>query len=180
MCGLTGFLIHPNSMPERPVDSIVRESAKSLTHRGPDAIGIWCGENNSIAMGHRRLSIIDLSETGGQPIHSTCGRYVMVFNGEIYNFLELRKQLSAEGVEFDGHSDTKVLIESVSKWGIEKTIKKTIGMFAIAVWDKKIKRYIYVGIGLVRSHCTMAGIKVFLCLHLSSKLSKLGLTSSQS
>jgi asparagine synthase (glutamine-hydrolysing) len=139
MCGLTGFLIHPNSMPEQTVDSIIRESAKSLAHRGPDSIGLWCGENNSIAMGHRRLSIIDLSETGGQPMHSTCGRYVMVFNGEIYNFLELRKQLSSEGVEFGGHSDTRVLIEGISKWGIEKTIKKTIGMFAFAVWDKKNK-----------------------------------------
>lgn len=131
MCGFTGF-IERNS--DNSID-IVNKMIDKLYHRGPDDKGIWADEKNGIFLAHRRLSILDLSPAGHQPMISHCGRYVIVFNGEIYNHKELRTQLPK--ISWRGHSDTETLLASFSTWGIEETITKAIGMFAIAVWDKK-------------------------------------------
>lgn len=107
----------------------------ALYRRGPDDQGIWLDKENNIALGHRRLSVIDLSEKGKQPMRSACGRYVIVYNGEIYNFRAIRKELEKEGVSIDGDSDTAVLLASIVKWGIKSSIKKAHGMFAFSLWD---------------------------------------------
>lgn len=107
-----------------------------LQHRGPDDSGIWCDPTCGLALGHRRLSIIDLSQQGHQPMHSGCGRYVIVFNGEIYNFRALRPVLEARGVSFRGHSDTEVLLAAIGEFGVEAALKQVNGMFAFALWDR--------------------------------------------
>lgn len=109
----------------------------TLHHRGPDSDGIWTDAASGIALGHRRLSIIDLSPAGAQPMHSACGRYVITFNGEIYNFAELRADLEKADVRFRGHSDTEALVEGFAAWGIEPTLARANGMFAIALWDRR-------------------------------------------
>jgi len=111
--------------------------AKALTHRGPDNSGAWIDESCGIALAHRRLSILDLSPAGDQPMISLSGRYVIVFNGEIYNHLELRREL--KNVEWRGHSDTETLLAGFEAWGIEGALQRAVGMFAIALWDKKDK-----------------------------------------
>ncbi len=116
--------------------SIVSKMAYTLQHRGPDDSGAWVDPKAGIAMGHRRLSVIDLSNEGRQPMFSDCGRYIASYNGEIYNFKELRKELENIGYTFRGHSDTEVMVNSISQWGVESAIKKFRGMFAFAVWDR--------------------------------------------
>lgn len=107
----------------------------ALVARGPDAEGLWCNAHYGVGLGHRRLAVVDLSPTGAQPMQSRSGRYVIAFNGEIYNHLDLREQLGS--VEWRGTSDTETLLAGFERWGLSKTIKKCIGMFAIAVWDSK-------------------------------------------
>jgi asparagine synthase (glutamine-hydrolysing) len=109
--------------------------AATLVHRGPDDYGVWTDSASGIVLAHRRLSIVDLSPAGRQPMHSECGRYVIVFNGEIYNHRELRGQLQRSA--WRGHSDTESVLTAVSAWGIEETLRRLNGMFAIALWDKK-------------------------------------------
>jgi asparagine synthase (glutamine-hydrolysing) len=111
-----------------------------IRHRGPDDDGIWSDASNGIAIGHRRLAIIDLSPLGHQPMTSSCDRYVIAYNGEVYNFPDLKKELSASGRTFKGHSDTEVILEGCAQWGVEETAGKLIGMFAFALWDKKDKQ----------------------------------------
>jgi asparagine synthase (glutamine-hydrolysing) len=106
-----------------------------LAHRGPDADGHWVPADTPIALGHRRLSILDLSATGAQPMWSSNGRYVVSFNGEIYNFRQLRERLHAAGATFRGTSDTEVLLAGIEAWGIVATLREATGMFALAVWD---------------------------------------------
>lgn len=108
--------------------------------RGPDERGTWFEPDGSVALGHRRLSILDLSRTGTQPMQDLSGRWVLTFNGEIYNFRELRTRLEQSGTVFQGTSDTEVLIEAIASWGVEKTLNSSNGMFAFAVWDRKKKR----------------------------------------
>lgn len=115
----------------------VERMTQALIHRGPDASGVWTDPEAGIALGHRRLSIVDLSDSGAQPMHSACGRYVLSYNGEIYNFAELRKDLEAEGSRFRGHSDTEVMLEGFAQWGMPETLKRLIGMFAFALWDRR-------------------------------------------
>lgn len=110
--------------------------AATLVHRGPDAQGAWSDEDIRIGLGHRRLSIIDLSREGHQPMQSANGRYVMIYNGEIYNFHDLRTELNLLGHSFRGHSDTEVILAGFVQWGIEATVTRLIGMFAIALWDR--------------------------------------------
>jgi asparagine synthase (glutamine-hydrolysing) len=112
----------------------------AIRHRGPDDEGIWTDPEGRLVLGHCRLAIIDLTQEGHQPMTSSCGRYVISFNGEIYNYLELRHELENIGVQFHGHSDTEVLLSAVSQWGIYETLNKVIGMFAFALWDNfKVK-----------------------------------------
>ncbi len=117
--------------------------ADTLVHRGPDTAGYWLDEDVGIALGHRRLSILDLSAAGHQPMASASGRFVVAFNGEIYNHLELRAELEGgvqEGEEprraCRGHSDTETILAAFEQWGIDETLKRTVGMFAIALWDR--------------------------------------------
>ena len=110
--------------------------AATLRHRGPDDVGVWVDPASGIALAHRRLAILDLSPAGHQPMRSACGRYVLTYNGEIYNHAELREELSALGRKFRGHSDTEVLVEALAEWGVEATLGKLIGMFAFALFDR--------------------------------------------
>jgi len=135
MCGIAGFYGHNSSMS---IESLARKMANSLTHRGPDDEGVWVDDENAIAIGHRRLSILDLSPSGHQPMLSACGRYVIAFNGEIYNHLSLRKDLNISTTnEWRGHSDTETLLAAIYEWGLEETLRRSVGMFAIALWDKQ-------------------------------------------
>src|SRR5579885_823118 len=103
--------------------------AHALAHRGPDDAGAWVDAAAGVALGHRRLAIIDLSPEGHQPMLSADGRYVVVFNGEIYNYRALRQELAARGHRFRGHSDTEVLLAAVSQWGLEGALARFNGMF---------------------------------------------------
>ena len=139
MCGITG--IFGNLRKDELAISALKMSA-TLTHRGPDDAGTWINEESGIAFGHQRLSIVDLSSAGHQPMMSPCGRFSVIFNGEIYNHLQLRGKLNASAYKqsWKGHSDTETLVSAFSQWGIEKTLDQLVGMFAIAVWDLKVKK----------------------------------------
>lgn len=116
--------------------------AQALYHRGPDDDGIWVDAPAGIALGHTRLAVIDLSSAGHQPMRSACGRYVIVFNGEVYNHQNLRSELEQVGgqVAWRGHSDTETLLACVSRWGVVAALQRTVGMFAIALWDRSERR----------------------------------------
>lgn len=131
MCGIAGFL---QRRPDAP--AVISAMADTLYHRGPDAGGTWCDEQAGVALGHRRLSILDLSAAGSQPMHSASGRYALSYNGEIYNFRVLRQDLAARGYPFKGHSDTEVLLAAIELWGVEATLQRIDGMFAFALWDQ--------------------------------------------
>lgn len=135
MCGLTGFLNASRDQSADQMRAIAGRMADTLHHRGPDDTGIWCDPAAGFALGFKRLSIVDLSQAGHQPMASSCGRFVIAYNGEVYNHHELRKELIAKGHAFRGHSDTEVLIEGFAEWGIDAALQRTVGMFAIAVWD---------------------------------------------
>jgi asparagine synthase (glutamine-hydrolysing) len=141
MCGIAGFLLPASGTAERLAEG-VRRMADVLQHRGPDGGGVWMDPPCGMAMGHRRLSIIDLSEAGAQPMVSACGRFVLTLNGEIYNHLELRARLQQEAHApgWRGHSDTETLLAGISAWGLETTLRRCVGMFAIAMWDRQLKR----------------------------------------
>ena len=139
MCGIVGIFGDSNLSE---IEVYISNMTNALKHRGPDSKGIWLDEKRNLALGHRRLSIIDLSDTGHQPMVSNCGRFVLSFNGEIYNHLELRKKfenLSKEKNDkeliWKGTSDTETILEGFSLIGIEQTLKKSVGMFAMAIWD---------------------------------------------
>jgi asparagine synthase (glutamine-hydrolysing) len=132
MCGISGIMYaHANQQ----ISSISKSMNQQLAHRGPDASGHWVETNNKVALAHSRLSILGLGVDGNQPMSSRCGRFVVVFNGEIYNFQDIKKKLQLEGL--NSGSDTEVLIEAISKIGITKTLDIVNGMFAFAIWDKK-------------------------------------------
>ena len=133
MCGIAGIL----NLNGSPVSSnLLRRMSDALVHRGPDGAGQWI--ENEIGLGHRRLSIIDLSDNGKQPMHSASGRYVISYNGEVYNFHELKKDLEDQGYNFKSLTDTEVVVAAIEKWGID-AISRFNGMFAFAIWDKKEK-----------------------------------------
>ena len=135
MCGLTGF-IAAGRLPG-DADQVARRMSDAIAHRGPDDADVWIDAECGVALAHRRLSIIDLSPEGHQPMRSTLGRYVIVFNGEIYNFRAIRAELERAGQTFRGHSDTEVLLAGMDRWGVRETIARAAGMFAFAVWDRE-------------------------------------------
>jgi asparagine synthase (glutamine-hydrolysing) len=134
MCGLAGIFTKTSLFTEDPL----RKMGQSLAHRGPDDEGIWMDPIAGVGFAHQRLSVIDLSAEGRQPMISASGRYVIAYNGEIYNSLELRKILSQmENCNWRGHSDTEVILASIEKWGLPQALKKFNGMFAFALWDRE-------------------------------------------
>ena len=137
MCGIAG--IWSSQCGDDDIRTTLSNMTESLQHRGPDDVGLWADVQAGLGLGHRRLSVIDLTAAGHQPMISSSGRYCIVLNGEIYNFQEIRKQLQALGHCFRGHSDTEVLIEAVQEWGIEQTLPRLNGMFAFAVWDASLR-----------------------------------------
>lgn len=130
MCGVAGFLGTGSGAV-----AIARAMADTLTARGPDDVGVWGESGAGAVLAHRRLAILDLSPAGHQPMHSSNGRYVIVFNGEIYNHLELRARL--QGAGWSGHSDTETLLAAIEAWGLTLTLQRAVGMFAIALWDRE-------------------------------------------
>jgi asparagine synthase (glutamine-hydrolysing) len=139
MCGISGFFLGRASNVSLP--GVIARMTDHLVHRGPDDSGTWIDEPAGLALGHRRLSILDLSPAGHQPMQSTCGQLVLSFNGEIYNHLHLRAELEAAGraPEWRGHSDTETLLAGIAAWGLERTLQCAVGMFAIALWDRQAR-----------------------------------------
>lgn len=138
MCGIVGLLTETRDLGADI--ALLHRMRDSIRHRGPDDEGVWLDSHAGIALCHRRLSIIDLSSTGHQPMVSHSGRSVIVFNGEIYNFQELRAALGIDQHKFRGRSDTEVLLEAIEKWGLDETLRRARGMFALAVWDQVERR----------------------------------------
>lgn len=136
MCGIIGFWDCTTTDKCR----IVQGMADRLIHRGPDDCGVWSDSSTGLIMAHQRLSILDVSPAGHQPMISKCGRFTIVFNGEIYNHIELRSKLP--GASWIGHSDTETILAGFTTWGVQETICKAVGMFALAVWDNKDRKLI--------------------------------------
>jgi asparagine synthase (glutamine-hydrolysing) len=139
MCGIAGLLT-PGLRDADGITATLQKMTHSLAHRGPDAEGYW--REGEVALGHRRLSILDLSNAGAQPMRSKSGRHVIVFNGEIYNHLDMRRDLAVHGATTDwlGHSDTETLLAGITHWGLEETLQRAKGMFALALWDRSERR----------------------------------------
>lgn len=137
MCGITGLFQPRDGEASR---ATVARMNRALAHRGPDASGVWA--EGAVALGHRRLSILDLSGAGAQPMNSACGRFVLAYNGEIYNHIDLRRDLDAAGAApgWRGHSDTETLLAGIAHWGLDETLRRAAGMFAIALWDRRDSR----------------------------------------
>jgi asparagine synthase (glutamine-hydrolysing) len=132
MCGIVGFY---TTEPLPGATEVLRRMNDTIAHRGPDAQGQWFDPTHGVALAHRRLAIIDLTEEGRQPMRSASGRYIIIFNGEIYNFLRIRADLERLGHRFRGHSDTEVMLAAFEEWGLEPSLQRFIGMFAFALWD---------------------------------------------
>lgn len=137
MCGIAGILEPISTVTQGSLCSSAAAMSSCLYHRGPDDRGVWCDAEAGIALAHRRLSIVDLSSEGHQPMVSPSGRYILVYNGEVYNHAALRSELERQGSTFHGHSDTEVVLAAIESWGLKAAILKFNGMFAIAVWDRR-------------------------------------------
>ena len=137
MCGINGF--YSKSLSN--FDDVIVKMNSTISHRGPDTNGAWSDKNSGIVLGHQRLSIIDVSSSGNQPMQSSSGRYILTYNGEIYNYLKIRKELEMNNpnIKWKGKSDTEILLESIDFWGIELTLQKIQGMFAFGIWDQKMR-----------------------------------------
>ena len=149
MCGISGFWLANDhdtdtntfSGASKSREDIISRMTHALSHRGPDGQGVWCAPDEALALGHRRLSVIDLSSAANQPMESFSSRYVIVFNGEIYNFRDLKKNLEkAHALTFKTHSDTEVLLSLIEVYGVEKALQQLSGMFAFALYDKRTHR----------------------------------------
>ena len=136
MCGITGF-IEDRPRQRDSLESTISAMTDALAHRGPDDEGCWLDPERGVALGHRRLSIIDLSAEGRQPMISGSRRYIIVFNGEIYNYRLLQQELASLGHPFRGHSDTEAVLAAIEEWGVEQAVTRFIGMFAFALWDTR-------------------------------------------
>jgi asparagine synthase (glutamine-hydrolysing) len=139
MCGIAGVWTSG-----RPSQALIRAMTRCLTHRGPDDEGLWSDAEAGIALGHRRLSIVDLSPAGHQPMHSHDGRFVIVLNGEIYNHAEIRRELDrvrpGDSGDWRGHSDTETFLEAIADWGLTGALDRAVGMFAFALWDRRERK----------------------------------------
>jgi len=136
MCGIVGFWDKTKIINNDDLENIITNMSNQMLHRGPDDSGVWVDAEIGIALGHRRLAIVDLSPEGHQPMISVDGRYIIIFNGEIYNFLDIKRDLEKLGYRFRGHSDTEVMLSAFVEWGIEKAVNRFNGMFAFALWDR--------------------------------------------
>lgn len=140
MCGVTGFWMTGAQSDAETLRDTVTRMTDALMHRGPDSGGVWTDEGAGIALGHRRLAIIDLSETGHQPMISRDKRFVLTYNGEVYNFGELRAELERDGAMFRGSSDSEVILAACARWGVENAVRRFVGMFVFALWDCRERR----------------------------------------
>lgn len=138
MCGIAGFIDFTKNL-EKPEGTLLR-MIDELSHRGPDGKGIWFDETTGVGLGHRRLSIIDLSSEGNQPMVSGSGRYIISYNGEVYNYKALRKELQKLGKKFRSQSDTEVILSAIEIWGLENALPRFCGMFALAIFDIQLKK----------------------------------------
>lgn len=138
MCGIAGIFLRPEKSDPRKLATIAHLTA-TLQHRGPDASGTWIDADGGIALGHRRLAIVDLSEAGKQPMLSRNKNLVMSFNGETYNFAELRRRLEESHYRFRGHSDSEVMLAAFERFGIEASLPQFSGMFALGIWDRRTR-----------------------------------------
>lgn len=136
MCGFAGLLDPRGRRTAVDLEAVSTAMSEALRHRGPDDGGVWVDETAGLALGSRRLAIVDLTSDGHQPMASRNGRFVVAYNGEIYNHVELRERLEAKGRHFRGHSDTEVLVEAVDEWGLHEALQRFNGMFAFALWDR--------------------------------------------
>ncbi|MEN3941010.1 asparagine synthase (glutamine-hydrolyzing) [Prosthecobacter sp. SYSU 5D2] len=144
MCGIAGYFTLPRSRTSTQMTAEVTRMTDAIVKRGPDDSGAWTDAETGIALGHRRLSILDLSPLGHQPMTGADGRYVLVFNGEIYNFQKLRAELEPQGHTWRGHSDTEVMLAAFQQWGVLEATKRFNGMFAFALWDRQ-ERVLHLG-----------------------------------
>jgi len=159
MCGIAGVANLRGGIEPIKLDRM----RDTLAHRGPDGAGSWISGDGQVGLSHRRLSILDLSAAGAQPMHSASGRYSISFNGEIYNFADLRKELEATGLRFVGHSDTEILLGACERWGVIEALPRLAGMFAFAIWDAQES-----ALHLARDR---VGIKPLYYRHLDGELS---------
>jgi asparagine synthase (glutamine-hydrolysing) len=134
MCGIVGLLTSA-AMRDEELRSAINRMSECIRYRGPDDSGAWSAPEAGVALGFRRLAIIDLSPAGHQPMASASGRFTVVFNGEVFNFVELRAELESSGIRFRGHSDTEVILAAFERWGVVDAVKRFVGMFAMGVWD---------------------------------------------
>ena len=141
MCGIAGFLNSRDGWPGERLREVARRMGRAIQHRGPDDDGLWCDEQAGVAFAHQRLAILDLSEAGHQPMQSDNGRFVICFNGEIYNHLSVRAELEALGraPAWRGHSDTETMLAAFTCWGLEQSVRRFVGMFAFALWDRQTR-----------------------------------------
>lgn len=140
MCGLAGFYSPSAEDPVDWMNAIGHSMGNAIAHRGPDDSGVWVDAEAGITLSHRRLSIVDLSPEGHQPMVSTSGRFVLSYNGEVYNFKDIRRELEGLGRGFRGFSDTEVILAAIDTWGLKVAVTRFIGMFAFALWDRKERR----------------------------------------
>ncbi len=139
MCGIAGMIDWRAATSADALRSVGEAMNDTLRHRGPDGSGVWVEAEGGVALCQRRLAIIDLSPGGAQPMHSADRRYVITFNGEIYNYRDIRSELAAAGRQMRSDSDTEVLLEACALWGVEAAIERAIGMFAFALWDRSTR-----------------------------------------
>jgi len=136
MCGITGFASVNDLHNSRSLDQIIGSMVAQLAHRGPDDSGVWIDASAGIALGHRRLAVIDTTADGHQPMCSGSGSHVLIYNGELYNYRLLRAELERSSIIFRSSSDSEVVVEAIEAWGIESALTRFNGMFAFAVWDR--------------------------------------------
>ena len=171
MCGIAGFIAATRL---NAMELTGAQMADALVHRGPDDGGVWIDRDAGVCLAHRRLAILDLSAAGHQPMTSSGDRFVISYNGEIYNHHEIRAEIQAFGfgVRWRGHSDTETLLAAFETWGVEGALERAVGMFAIALWDRAERRLTLAATVSAKSRSTTAGLAkgaiVRLCLEANS------------